>query len=189
MLLHLLKKVVEYDKYEVCPRIDFPVPQFVLPILWLNFKRVFNLSIVAVSYLIPLWQLCQPMLIFAINFNPLEILERIALSRGADTFFPFDDGRFFGNINKGFPPSRLRARLTLAYKNWQEGSLNREGWPRWDWRIFRGDFTMFPKISASNIPLYTWYGPRFWNWAHIIILKSMCQYRQQKLNILSDCFK
>ena len=128
MLLHLLKKVVEYDKYEVCPRIDFPVPQFVLPILWLNFKRVFNLSIVAVSYLIPLWQLCQPMLIFAINFNPLEILERIALSRGADTFFPFDDGRFFGNINKGFPPSRLRARLTLAYKNWQEGSLNREGW-------------------------------------------------------------
>ena len=128
MLLHLLKKVVEYDKYEVCPRIDFPVPQFVLPTLWLNFKCVFNLSIVAVSYLIPLGQLCQPMLIFAINFNPLEILERIALSRGADTFFPFDDGRFFGNINKGFPPSRLRARLTLAYKNWQEGSLNREGW-------------------------------------------------------------
>lgn len=31
-----VKKIVEndkYDKYEVCPRIDFPVPQFVLPIL------------------------------------------------------------------------------------------------------------------------------------------------------------
>ena len=28
-----VKKIVENDKYEVCPRIDFPVPQFVFPTL------------------------------------------------------------------------------------------------------------------------------------------------------------
>lgn len=52
---------------------------------WLNLKHVNNLSIVVASYFFPPWQLCQPMMIFAINFNPLEILERIALSRGGST--------------------------------------------------------------------------------------------------------
>ena len=95
--------------------------QFPSPFLWLNFQNVYNLSICCRLLLYSTLTTLTPLPVnsnVVIDFNLLEVLERIALSRGRH-ILPTRQEIFWEISTKDFPFLCWGHDLRWRSKNWQ----------------------------------------------------------------------